>query len=76
MVMITLYAKQNYGGGTEDNFEVLQKVPCMHCSIQSAQTCSRLPLTHASARLLDTHRQVWVSLLWGHCSFLLGPGAH
>ena len=27
-------------------------------------------------RLLDIHRQVWVSLLWGHCSFLLGPGAH
>ena len=27
-------------------------------------------------RLLDTHRQVWVSLLWGHSSFLLGPVAH
>ena len=27
-------------------------------------------------RLRDTHRQVWVSLLWGHCSFLLGPGVH
>ena len=27
-------------------------------------------------RLLDTHRQVWVSLLCGHCSFLLGPGVH
>ena len=32
-------------------------------------------------RLLDTHghsvdTQVCVSLLWGHCSFLLGPGAH
>ena len=27
-------------------------------------------------RLLDTHGQVWVSLLWGHCSFLLGPGMH
>ena len=26
-------------------------------------------------RLLDTHSEVWVSLLWGHCSFLLGPGA-
>jgi len=26
-------------------------------------------------RLLDTPGQVWVSLLWGHCSFLLGPGA-
>ena len=27
-------------------------------------------------RLLDTHGQVWVSLLWGHCSFLMGPGVH
>ena len=27
-------------------------------------------------RLLDTHGQVWVSLLWGHCSLLLRPGAH
>jgi len=27
-------------------------------------------------RLLDTHGQVWVSLLWGHCFFPLGPGAH
>ena len=26
--------------------------------------------------ILDTHGQVWVSLLWGHCSFLLGPGTH
>ena len=25
-------------------------------------------------RLLDTHGQVWVSLLWCYCSFLLGPG--
>ena len=24
-------------------------------------------------RLQDTHRQVWLSLLWGQCSFLLGP---
>ena len=31
---------------------------------------------HLHQRLLDAHRQVWVSLLWGHCSFLLGPGAH
>ena len=27
-------------------------------------------------RLLDTHRWVWVTLLWSHCSFLLGPDAH
>ena len=27
-------------------------------------------------RLLNSQGQVWVSLLWGHCSFLLGPGTH
>ena len=31
---------------------------------------------HLHRRLLDTHRQVRDSLLWGHCSFLLGLGAH
>ena len=30
---------------------------------------------HLHWGLLDTHRQFWVSLLWDHCSFLLGPGA-
>ena len=35
-----------------------------------------VPMTPQQARwrFLDTHRQVWLSLLWGHCSFLLGPG--
>ena len=43
---------------------------------------SALTLQQATAdpglhlRLLDTHRQVWVSLLRGHCSLCLGPGAH
>ena len=32
--------------------------------------------TRLHQRLLDTHRQFWVSLLWGHCPFLPGPGAH
>ena len=27
-------------------------------------------------RLLDTYGQVWVSLLWSHCSFLLSPSVH
>ena len=31
---------------------------------------------HFCQRLLNTRRKVWVSLLWGHCSLLLGPGAH
>ena len=36
-------------------------------TLQQATTDPRL-----CQRLLDTHGQVWVSLLWGHCSFLLG----
>ena len=31
---------------------------------------------HLHQCLLDTYRHVWVSLLCGHCFFLLGPGAH
>ena len=31
---------------------------------------------HLCQRLLGIHRQVWVSLFWDHCSFLLGPGVH
>ena len=27
-------------------------------------------------RFLDTHGQVWISLLWGHCSCLLSVAAH
>ena len=30
---------------------------------------------HLHQRLPDTPGQIWGSLLWGHCSFLLGPGA-
>ena len=41
--------------------------PALHQATANLRLCQRLP---------DTHRQVWVSLLWGHCSFLLGLGAH
>ena len=34
------------------------------------------PNTRLCWRLLDTHGQVWVSLLWNHCFFLLGPDVH
>ena len=50
----------------------------MHALLHSVP----LPLQQATANprlcwsLLDTHKQVWVSLLWGHCSFLLSPGVH
>ena len=41
--------RPNYGGDNEDNGDLLQKVPCMHCCTQCPQPCSRPPLTHASA---------------------------
>ena len=43
-------------------------------SVPDPKQATADPCLHC--RLLDTHRQVWVSLLWGYCSFLLGPGAH
>ena len=39
----------NYGGSHEDNGNLLQKVPCMHCYTQCPQPCSRPPPTDASA---------------------------
>ena len=56
--------------------QLLQKVPCTHCYTQCPQPCSRPLPTHASTGDFRALTQVWVSLLWGHCSFLLGPGAH
>ena len=71
-----VFLRSNYGGDNEDNGDLFQKVLYMHCCTQCPQPCSRLLLSHSSARILDTHRQVWVSFLWGLCSFPLGPGVH
>ena len=46
----------------------------LHSVVRTLQQATSDP--HLRWRLLDTHGQVWVSLLWGHCSFLLGPGVH
>ena len=69
--------RPNYSRGNGSNGNLLQKDFFLHFFYS-------VPLTPQQAtvdprlcwRLLDTHRQVWLSLLWGHCSFLLGPGAH
>ena len=62
---------------SEDNGDLLQKVPCTPCGSQCLWPCSRPPPIHPHLhqRLLDTHRQVWAMSCWGHCSFILGPGA-
>ena len=46
---LLLDLRPNYGGNNEDNGDLLQKVPCMHCYTLCPQSCSRPPLTHVSA---------------------------
>ena len=46
----------------------------LHLVLPTLQQATADPCLHL--RLLDTHRQGWVSFFWGHWSFLLGPGAH
>ena len=38
--------------------------------------CQASAHPHLCSRSSDTPRRVWLSLLWGHCSFPLGSGAH
>ena len=63
--------RQNYDGGNPSKGLVHKLPHSMPLTLQQATSNPHLPW-----RLLDTYRQVWVSLLWGHCSFLLGPGTH
>ena len=44
----------------------------LHLVPQTLQQATDLCLC---LRLLDTHGHDWVSFLWDHCSFLLGPSA-
>ena len=44
----------------------------LHSVPPTLQQDTAYPRLHQ--RLLNTHGQVRVSLLWGHCSFLLVPG--
>ena len=66
----------------EDDGDLLQKVPCTKMShARTAVLSAPNPAAghHRPTlrrRLLDTHGQVWVTLFWGHWSFLLGPGVH
>ena len=42
--------RPNYGGGNEDNCDLLQKVLCTHCCTLCPWLCSRSLPIHASAR--------------------------
>ena len=70
---LAIYLGLSYGGGDEDNGDLLQKShdALLHSVPPALQQATANP--HLCQRLLDTHGQVWLGLLWGHCSFLLGP---
>ena len=63
------YLHGAYSGSNEDNDNLLQKVPCMHCYTQCPQHWSRPLLTHAFAgdswTLMGKLGSVsWVTLSW------------
>jgi len=66
-----IYLGPNYGGGNEDNGDLLQRAPCMHCYTQCPQPCSRPPPTHTSAGDSWT-----LTVKSGSLLLSLGPGAH
>ena len=63
---------------------MVEVMKIMVISSQRSRAPHSMPLTlqqatadpHLHRRLLDTHRQVWVSVFWSHCSFLMGSGEH
>ena len=64
--------RPNYVVDKEDNGDFPHKVLLL-CAPNPAEATTNPWLCW---RLPDTHGQVCVSLLRGHCSFLLDPGAH
>ena len=73
---LLLDLRPNYDGDNEDNSNLLQKVPACTAALMSLNLQQATADPHLHWRLVDTHRQVWVSSSWDHCSFLLGPSAY
>ena len=73
---LLLGLRPNYGGGNEDNDDLLQKAPCTHCCTQCPRPCSRPPPTHTSARDSWTLTGKSGQSLVGSLLLSPGPGVH
>ena len=70
---LLLDLRPNYGGSKEDNGDLLQMVPCMHCFTQCLQDCSRPQPTHASTG--DSWTLMGISGSVSCLGQLLSPGS-
>ena len=68
--------RPDYGEGNEDNGDLPPKASCCTGALSAPTLQQAAADPRLCWRLLDTHRQGWVRLLWGPCYFLLRPGAH
>ena len=65
--------RPNYGGGNEDNGDLLQKVPCMHCELSTPESAAgRCPPTPSLETPGHSQASLGQSLLG---SLLLSPGS-
>ena len=66
----------NYGSGNGSKGNLLPKdlMPRLFCSVPLTQWQATVN-PHLRQRFWDTHRKVWLSILWGHYSFLLSPSS-
>ena len=72
---LLLDLRPNYGRGNEDNGTYYKRSHACTATL-SAPTLQRRPLTHASPETPWHSRASLAQSRVGHCSFLLGPGAH
>ena len=68
--------RPNYGAGNEENGTSFKRSHARTAALSAPDPAAATADPCLCWRLLDTHGLVWVSLLWGHCSFLLGPAVH
>ena len=82
-LLLIVWTEAKYGRDNDSNDDkVLQKDSCQHTSAPTTVVVRALTSRQATVdlclhgRFLDIQRQVWDSLLWGHCSCFLGTVAH
>ena len=75
LLTLSSFLTPNYGGGNEDNGYLLQKVHACSAALSAPDPVAGHCQPTPSPQTLTLTASLDQSL-WGHCFFLLGPGAH